>query len=221
MCKNVCLSWISSVSFFWQSRILRGHSSTATVASDRKKRTDKCTVIFLWSIHLRKTCKLSGSWCPSCFVFFCLHIILQSSSVFKLLTWSLLRPQRLRMAFSNSDGYEPLASPLVEQKDRPFWVEIWVQWHRLSQHCLLFLLRTLFHGLPPSWLIRIRKLRGSHQDLRGDPGVSKVPVTTFTIVPWQQARKPIQGFKYYMTTWWLYACYIMLYEHIMLHGVKT
>ena len=30
-----------------------------------QKKEDKCTVILLWSIHLRKACKLSGSWFPS------------------------------------------------------------------------------------------------------------------------------------------------------------
>ena len=74
--------------------------------------------------------------------------------VFKLPTWSLLRLQRLRMAFSNSDGYEPLASPLVEQKDSFLWPGTQLDFPDLGA-----------------------------VDPMGNPArVSEVPVTTFTIV---------------------------------------
>ena len=54
-------------------------SGTQLYYCDRRfrsqKKADYCTVILLWSIHLRKTCKLSGSWFPSCFNLFMMFIL--------------------------------------------------------------------------------------------------------------------------------------------------
>ena len=134
------LGWHASVLFFWVRKL----APCITCL--------QYSAIWVGLLQIRQE-EVGKRWDKYNIYIYYIHIFISlahSSSVFKLPPWSLLRLQRLRMAFSNSDGYEPLASPLVEQKDRT-WQDIFsgvrfefsdVQWHQSNQwlsqqHCLL------------------------------------------------------------------------------------
>lgn len=107
------LGWHASVLFFW----VRKRAPSAPCITSLQY-----SAIWVGLLQIRQE-EVGKRWerynIYISYTYIYTHILLaHSSSVFKLPTWSLLRLQRLRMAFSNSDGYEPLASPLVEQKDR-------------------------------------------------------------------------------------------------------